>query len=64
MSLSDEPGAQRAAAVAEAPPVFRLLNVTKRFGGVTAVEDVNFDLRPGEVHDLVGENTALARARS
>ncbi|MDQ3795953.1 MAG: sugar ABC transporter ATP-binding protein [Actinomycetota bacterium] len=58
MSLSDDPGAERAAAVAEAPAVFRLRNTTKRFGGVTAVEDVDFDLRPGEVHALVGENGA------
>ncbi len=39
-------------------PVFRLDGVTKRFGGVVAVEDVAFDLRPGEVHALVGENGA------
>ena len=58
MSLSDEPGAGRAATAAEAPPVFRLHDVTKRFGGVTAVEGVGFDLRPGEVHALVGENGA------
>src|ERR687893_257665 len=58
MSLSDEPGAGGAATVAEAPAIFRLRNVTKRFGGVTAVEDVDFDLRPGEVHALVGENGA------
>ena len=32
--------------------------MTKRFGGVTAVEDVSFELRPGEVHALVGENGA------
>jgi hypothetical protein len=49
MSLSDDPGAQRAAATSEAPAVFRLRGVTKRFGGVTAVENVDFDLRPGEV---------------
>ena len=41
-----------------AVPVFRLDRVTKRFGGVVAVEDVAFDLRPGEVHALVGENGA------
>ena len=39
-------------------PIFRLDGVTKRFGGVVAVEDVAFDLRPGEVHALVGENGA------
>ncbi|QIN81513.1 ATP-binding cassette domain-containing protein [Rubrobacter tropicus] len=58
MSLSEEPGTERAATVAETPPVFRLRDVTKRFGGVTAVEGVSFDLRPGEVHALVGENGA------
>ncbi len=58
MSISDDPGAERAATVAEAPSIFRLRNVTKHFGGVTAVEDVDFDLRPGEVHALVGENGA------
>jgi len=58
MSLSDDPGAGGAATVAEAPAIFRLRNVTKHFGGVTAVEDVDFDLRPGEVHALVGENGA------
>ncbi|MCA1847998.1 MAG: ATP-binding cassette domain-containing protein, partial [Actinobacteria bacterium] len=41
-----------------APLLFRLTGVTKRFGGVVAVQDVDFDLRPGEVHALVGENGA------
>jgi ABC-type sugar transport system ATPase subunit len=44
--------------VSEAPAIFRLQNVTKHFGGVTAVEDVDFDLRTSEVHALVGENGA------
>src|ERR671920_600099 len=58
MSLSDDPGAGGAATVAEAPAIFRLRNVTKHFGGVTAVEDVDFDLQSGEVHALLGENGA------
>jgi ABC-type sugar transport system ATPase subunit len=58
MSLSGDPGAAEAATVSEAPAIFRLRNVTKHFGGVTAVEDVDFDLRPGEVHALLGENGA------
>ncbi len=58
MSLSDQPSAQGTAAVGEATPVFRLRNATKRFGGVTAVEEVTFDLRSGEVHALMGENGA------
>ncbi len=32
--------------------------ITKRFGGVTALKDVSFSLRPGEVHALCGENGA------
>ena len=43
---------------AGSPPLFLLTGVTKRFGGVVAVQDVDFDLRPGEVHALVGENGA------
>jgi rhamnose transport system ATP-binding protein len=58
MSLSDNTGTERAAATSETRAIFRLRNVTKRFGGVTAVEDVDFDLQPGEVHALVGENGA------
>ena len=57
MSQPDETRAGGAAAT-EAAPVFRLHEVTKRFGGVVAVEGVDFDLRPGEVHALVGENGA------
>ncbi|MGH3147072.1 MAG: sugar ABC transporter ATP-binding protein [Rubrobacter sp.] len=52
MSQADEPR------TGEATPVFRLGGVAKRFGGVVAAEDVDFDLRPGEVHALVGENGA------
>ncbi len=32
--------------------------ITKRFGGVTALDNVDFNLKPGEVHALVGENGA------
>ncbi len=58
MSLPDSPETGGTATTSEATTVFRLRNVTKRFGGVTAVEDVDFDLQPGEVHALVGENGA------
>ena len=40
------------------PPVIELKGVHKRFPGVYALRDVNFDLRAGEVHALVGENGA------
>ena len=32
--------------------------ITKRFPGVTALREVSFDLRPGEIHALCGENGA------
>jgi ABC-type sugar transport system ATPase subunit len=35
-----------------------LKNVSKIFPGVKALEKVNFNLCPGEVHALIGENGA------
>jgi simple sugar transport system ATP-binding protein len=43
--------------MAEAP-LLELRGITKRFPGVLANDNVNFDLRPGEVHALLGENGA------
>ena len=37
-------------------PFLRLSGVGKRFGGVVALADIDWDVRPGEVHCLVGEN--------
>jgi ABC-type sugar transport system ATPase subunit len=39
-------------------PVLELRGVSKRFPGVHALDEVNFDVRPGEVHALLGENGA------
>jgi ABC-type sugar transport system ATPase subunit len=38
--------------------IIRLDSVTKRFGGITAVNDVSFGISPGEIHAVVGENGA------
>jgi len=39
-------------------PVLELRGITKRFPGVLANDHVDFDLRKGEVHALLGENGA------
>lgn len=51
-NASGEAGGERKARI------FGLSEVTKRFGGVVAVREVDFDLFEGEVHALVGENGA------
>jgi branched-chain amino acid transport system ATP-binding protein len=38
--------------------ILRLQSVTRRFGGLVAVDDVSFDVRRGEVFALIGPNGA------
>lgn len=39
-------------------PLISIQHVTKRFGGVVALDDVSFDVAPGAFHAIVGENGA------
>ncbi|HEX9163127.1 MAG TPA: ATP-binding cassette domain-containing protein, partial [Thermoanaerobaculia bacterium] len=39
-------------------PLLEMRNISKSFPGVLALDRVSFDLRPAEVHALVGENGA------
>src|SRR4029077_20982076 len=39
-------------------PVLSVAGLTKRFGGITAVDNVEFDLQPGQILGLIGPNGA------
>jgi ABC-2 type transport system ATP-binding protein len=39
-------------------PVLQVAHLTKRFGDFTAVDDVSFEIRPGEILGLLGPNGA------
>ena len=39
-------------------PLLQLKNVTQRFGGVVALDDVSFDVAQGEIAGLIGPNGA------
>jgi len=41
-----------------AEPILELAHITKTFPGVRALDDVRFELLPGEIHALIGENGA------
>ena len=38
--------------------IVEMTNITKRFPGIVANRNINFSVRPGEVHTLLGENGA------
>ena len=54
-SLAEIP---RAAQAAREDLLLEMIGISKRFPGVLALDDVDFDLRAGEVHVLFGENGA------
>jgi simple sugar transport system ATP-binding protein/ribose transport system ATP-binding protein len=42
----------------EVEPILRIVAGSKIYGGIHAIDRVNFDLRPGEIHAILGENGA------
>jgi simple sugar transport system ATP-binding protein len=40
----------------DAVPFLRLTGLSKRFGGVRALEEIDWEVKAGEIHCLVGEN--------
>ncbi|KKA14804.1 lipase [Sinorhizobium meliloti] len=47
---------QSASAASTDEPLLSLRNINMTFGGVKALKNVSFEVRPGEVHCLAGEN--------
>ena len=47
---------RRALELGEARSILEVSNITKRFGGVTAIDDLSLDLKEGEVLGLIGPN--------
>ena len=40
------------------PPTLEMRGITKRYPGVVANDRIDLDVRPGEIHALLGENGA------
>ena len=38
--------------------ILEMVNISKDFNGVQVLEDINFDLKRGEVHAIIGQNGA------
>ena len=41
-----------------ASPILEFVGVSKKYGANFALQDVSFDVRPGQIHAILGENGA------
>lgn len=55
---SSSPATASAGVSTSAAPLVKAVNVTRRFGGVTAVSEVNLEVYPGELVGIMGPNGA------
>ena len=46
------------AATDSSPPILRLSGISKEFGAIRALSDINLEIRPGDVVGLMGDNGA------
>ena len=53
-----QPTASNNSSHSQATPLLQLVGVTKRFGGLAAVNDLNFSLKEGEILGVIGPNGA------
>ncbi|HZP21681.1 MAG TPA: ABC transporter ATP-binding protein [Bauldia sp.] len=58
MATASKAQVQRPTARPTAAPVLEAIGITKDFATIRANDDVNFAVRPGEIHALLGENGA------
>ena len=58
MTAAEEESGAREAREDDRPALLRMRAITKTFPGVRALENVDLDVRPGEIHAICGENGA------
>jgi len=58
MENAFRPGGSPKLSMQDSEPLLRMEHITKTFSGVRVLDDVCFEVRPGEVHALIGENGA------